>query len=169
LAACAAGDRPAAEAVLHAHPDIVAALPAGDRRLIADRAHAGDTAAVELMLDLGFDPVARGTDEFEAIRWTVFLGNAELTRRLLAHRPPLNTPDQSYGGTLLGNCLYGALHGWAADTGDFVTTVQLLLAAGERVGPKMVPTGIDEIDDVLRAHVAQDTASMTHPPTQDGV
>lgn len=152
LAACAAADRSSAEAIMAAHPGLVSTLPPEDLRLIADRAHAGDTAAVLLMLDVGFDPLARGTDEFEAIRWAVFLGNAELTRALLAHRPPLNTPDPSYGGTLLGNCLYGALHGWAADSGDFVTTVRLLLDAGEVVGPKMAPTGLDAIDELLRAY-----------------
>jgi hypothetical protein len=102
------------------------------------------------MLNLGFDSRVPGVDDFEAIRWAVFLGNAELTRRLLRRDPPINTRDPSYGGTLLGNCLYGALHGWASDTGDFVTTVRLLIDAGEQVSPAMLPTGLDELDDVLR-------------------
>ena len=55
-----------------------------------------------------------------------------MTRALLRHTPPINVPDPSYGGTLLGNCLYGALHGWGCDTGDFATTVRLLIEAGER-------------------------------------
>jgi hypothetical protein len=111
LAACAAGDRAAAEAVVSAHPGVVETLTPDEMRLIADRAHANDTAAVTLMLDLGFDPRVPGPDHFEAIRWATFLGNAEMTRRLLQHNPPINIPDRTYGGTMLGNCLYGALHG----------------------------------------------------------
>jgi hypothetical protein len=38
------------------------------------------------------------------------------------------------------------------DTGDFATTVRLLLDAGERVDPADLPTGRDDIDAVLRAH-----------------
>ena len=38
----------------------VASLTRDQMRLVADRAHANDTAAVALMLDLGFDPLARG-------------------------------------------------------------------------------------------------------------
>ena len=153
LAACAAADRPAAEAVVAAHPDVVRTLAREQLRLMAERAHANETAAVPLMLDLGFDALVPGPDDFEPIRWAVFHGNPEMTRALLRHNPPINTPDRSYGGTLLGNCLYGATHGWHCDTGDFVTTMRLLLEAGERVDPSWLPIGNDEIDDVLRAHL----------------
>ena len=122
-------------------------------RLIADKAHGNDTAAVTLMLDLGFDALVPGPDDFEAIRWAVFLGNVEMTRQLLRHNPPLNIADRSYGGTPLDNCVYGALHGWGCDTGDFVTTARLLLEAGERVDPALLPTGLDDLDALLRENL----------------
>jgi ankyrin repeat protein len=153
LAACAAGDRTSAEAVVSAHPGVIATLTPAQMRLISDRAHAGDAAAVILMLDLGFDALAPGPDDFEAIRWAAFLGNAEMMRALLRHNPPLNVPDRSYGGTPLDNCLYGAVHGWACESGDFVTTARLLLEAGERVDPAMLPTGLDDLDALLREHL----------------
>jgi ankyrin repeat protein len=155
LAACAAADRLAVEAVLHQHPDVVSSLTRPQMRLIADKAHANETAAVALMLDLGFDALVRGVDEFEAVRWAAFHGNAEMTRRLLAHSPPINVPDASYGGTVLDNCLYGALHGWSCDQGpcDYPATVQLLIDAGEHVHPEYLPTGVDDVDAVLRAHL----------------
>jgi len=162
LAACAAADRAAAEAVVAAQPDVVATLTRDQMRLIADRAHANDTAAVTLMLDLWFDALVPGVDDFEAIRWAAFLGNAEMTRRLLRHNPPINVPDRSYGGTPLDNCVYGALHGWGCDTGDFVTTARLLLEAGERVDPTDLPTGLDDLDAVLRAHL-----QAPHAPSGD--
>jgi ankyrin repeat protein len=151
LAACAAADRAAATAVVEAHPDVVSTLSRDQMRLVSDRAHANDTAAVALMLDLGFDALAPGADDFEAIRWAALLGNAEMTRRLLRHDPPINVPDRHYGGTPLSTCVYGALHGWKCDTGDFVETARLLIEAGDRVKPTMLPTGLDDLDAVLRA------------------
>jgi hypothetical protein len=150
LAACAAADRARADAVVARHPGIVGTLTREQQALIGSRAHANDTDAVRLMLDLGFDPLAATSDRWEPIRWAVFFGNATLTHLLLAHQPPLNTPDRSHGGTLLENCVYGSLHGWHRRTGDFAATVRLLLDAGERVDPALAPTGRDDVDAVLR-------------------
>ena len=155
LAACAAADRASAEAVVAEHPSIVSTLSRKQLLLIVDRAHANDTAAVTLMLDLGFDALASHGTDFEPIRWAVFHGNADMTRALLRHNPPINTPDRSYGGTMLANCLYGSNHGWHCDTGDYEATVRLLLEAGERVNPAWVPIGRDEIDALLRANLAR--------------
>jgi hypothetical protein len=154
LAACAAADRSAAQAVVREHADVVSSLTRGQMRLIADKAHGNETAAVTLMLDLGFDALVCGPDDFEPVRWAAFHGNAEMTRRLLAHTPPINVPDASYGGTLLDNCLYGALHGWSCNSSpcDYPATVQLLIDAGERVRSEYLPTGVDDVDAVLRAH-----------------
>ena len=157
LAACGRGDRAAAEAVVAGHPDVVTGLSTAQMRLIADRAHANDTSAVILMLDLGFDPLARGVDDWEPARWAAFHGNAVMLERLLRHNPPVNVPDPSYGGTPLGQCVYGSLHGWSCRTGDFARSVELLLAAGERPDPSYLPTGRDDVDAVLRKHFKHGT------------
>ncbi|HUL73778.1 MAG TPA: ankyrin repeat domain-containing protein [Vicinamibacterales bacterium] len=154
IAACGRADRAAALAVTRAHPGLAASLTPDQMRLIADKAHANDTAAVALMLEAGFDALARGVDRWEPIRWAAFHGNAEMVRLLLPHRAPLNVPDPTYGGTLLGQCIYGSLHGWHADSGDFATTARLLIEAGERVDPSDLPTGRDDVDAALRAGLA---------------
>ena len=156
LAACAAGDRDAAFAVVARHPGLVATLTPQQMRLIADKAHANHTAAVLLMLDLGFDAKTPGPDDLEAIRWAVFHGNPQMTRAVLKHDAPINVPDRTYGGTLLGNCIYGAVHGWSCDRSpcDYPQTLQLLVDAGERVRPEYLPTGREEIDAVLRARLS---------------
>ena len=153
LGACATADRRGAEAVVASHPHVVANLSRQQMRLIADRAHANDTPAVALMLELGFDPLGPGVDQWEAIRWAAFHGNAEMVRLLLPHRPPIGVPDPTYEGTPLGHCLYGSLHGWKRDTGDFATTVRLLLEAGEPLDSVELPIGRDDVDGVLRAHL----------------
>jgi hypothetical protein len=82
LAACATGNRAAAEALVVAHPGVIAGLTDGQARLIADKAQDNDTAAVALMIDLGFNPGARGGEKWEAFRWAAFHGNAEMLKRL---------------------------------------------------------------------------------------
>jgi ankyrin repeat protein len=149
LAACVRADRAAAEAVLSEHPDLVRNLTPDQQRLLPDRAHANDTKSVALMLDLGFDPRVPGVDDAEAIRWAAFQGNAETTRLLLRHDPPIRVRDRRYNGTLLGWCIYGALHGWRRTTGDFASTAQLLLDAGEQLDPDVLPTGCADLDAVL--------------------
>jgi ankyrin repeat protein len=154
LAACAKADRAAAAALVASDPGLVRRLTPEAMQLIVDRAHANDTPAVALMLDLGFDPLARGVDRWEAIRWGAFHGNAEMVRLLLPYDPPIGVPDPTYGGTPLEQCLYGALHGWHRCSGDFAATVKLLLDAGEPVDATWLPTGRDDVDAVLRAHLA---------------
>jgi hypothetical protein len=155
LAACASADRALAEAVVAEDAHVVDTLTRDEMRLIADKAHANNTAAVALMLDLGFDPHVPGVDDAEAIRWAAFQGNAEMVRLLLAHDPPIGVRDRRYNGTPLGWCVYGSLHGWRRGTGDFATTARLLLEAGERPDAADVPTGRDDVDAVIRAHLAR--------------
>ena len=152
LAACASADRAAAEAVVASHPDVVATLTRDEMRLIADKAHANDTAAVALMLDLGFDARVTGPENTDALHWAAFQGNAEMVRLLLRHDPPIGVRETSYGGTPLNWCVHGSLHGWGKDKGDFATTARLLLDAGERTDPADLPTGRADVDAVLRAH-----------------
>lgn len=154
LAACASADRAAAQGIVGAHPGIVETLSGDQMRLLSYRAYANDTAAVSLMLDLGFDPLARGSDGWEALRWAAFHGNAGMVSLLLGHAPPINVPDPTYGGTVLGQCLYGSLHGWTRNTGDFATTVRLLLEAGERLDPAVVPIGREDVDAALRDYLS---------------
>jgi hypothetical protein len=74
---------------------------------------------------------------------------------LLPHNPPIGVPDPTYEGTPLEQCLYGSLHGWERETGDFATTVRLLLDEGERPDPAVVPIGRDDVDAVVREHFAR--------------
>jgi hypothetical protein len=120
--------------------------------VIADAAHADNAAAVVLMLDLGFDPLARGVDQWEPVRWAAFHGNVPMLQRLLVHNPPIGVPDPTYGGTPIGQCLYGSRHGWNCRKGDFATAVRLLLDAGERPDRSWYPTGRADVDAVLHSY-----------------
>ena len=81
-----------------------------------------------------------------------FHGYADIVETLLAHDPnPPLTVENEFGGTPIGACIYGAINGW--DTGhprDHARTLALLLDAGARPDPTIIPTGHDGIDGILR-------------------
>jgi hypothetical protein len=154
VAACAGGDRAAAERLVASDPGIVSRLTVSQRRVIADRAFWNDAAAVALMVDLGFDTRAIGNDNGDALHWASFHGNPEMVRVLLTRDPAIGVRDASHGGTPLGWCLYGSVFGWNKGAGDFVEVTRLLIEAGEVVEPSELPTGRDDVDRVLRAHLA---------------
>jgi ankyrin repeat protein len=161
LAACNTADRAAAEGVIAANPEVVRRLTPEQTKLIAYKAYANEAAPVILMLDLGFDALAQGPEDWEPIRWAAFHGNAALVKRLLAHNPPIGVPDVRYDGTPLGLCIYGSLHGWSCRTGEFAATVRLLLDAGDRPRAADLPTGRDEVDAVLREYLAREARSQS--------
>lgn len=149
LSACAQGDRTTAEALVSAHTGLVTALRPDQMRLMADKAHDNDTAAVQVMADLGFDPLARGADQAEALRWAAFHGNATLVRHLLPLGWPIGARDPQYQGTLVGWCLHGSVCGWHRKTGDFAAALSALLEAGERPNADQRPVGRADVDAVL--------------------
>jgi ankyrin repeat protein len=151
LHACVRADRAAAEAIAADNPGIVSRLDVGEHRLMCDAAYDNNDARVALMLDLGFDPLARGHEQWEPIRWAAFHGNAAMVRRLLAHNPPLGVKDLTYGGPPMGQCVYGSLHGWSRGKGDYPATVKLLIEAGDPVDESWLPTGREDVDEVIRA------------------
>jgi hypothetical protein len=73
-----------------------------------------------------------------------------MVRLLLQRDPPIGVRDATYNGTPLNWCVHGAVHGWEKDRGDFAGVARLLLEAGERVDPAVLPTGRDDVDAVLR-------------------
>jgi len=151
LAAAALADRAAAERLVAHHPGIVSSLTAAQQRVIAYRAYWNDTAAVSLMVDLGFDTRAVGHDHGDALHWAAFLGNADMVRVLLARSPAIGARDAGHGATPLGWCVYGSMHGEKKKTGAFAEVARLLIDAGEAVEPAMLPTGRDDVDEILRA------------------
>jgi hypothetical protein len=134
---------------------MVSTLTPGDQRLLVQSVQRDDRAAATLMLDLGFNPRITGQDDGDALHWASFLGNPTIVRVLLGANPAINAKDACHGGTALGWCIFGSLYGWRVGTGEFAAVAELLLAAGEQVEFDMLPTGRDDLDRVLRAHLAR--------------
>ncbi len=129
--ACRRTDADAARALVREHPDLVASLSAQDHRAITDAAWDGDAPAVELMLELGFDPSTPGHDSGTALHCAAWQGSVDTVAVLLrtpAGRALIATRDAHHQGTPLGWCRHGAQNG--PRQGNFSAVETLLLECG---------------------------------------
>lgn len=159
LALCARGRAGEARELLRARPGLLERLGPDDRRALPDAAWAGNAAAVDLMLSLGFDPEARGEDGGTLLHCAAWQGAADCVEVGLHHagvRTLLEHRDPTHGSTPLGWCFHGARH-CANPSGDYPRVARLLLEAGARPGPNLQDAP-EEVLTVVRAHT--DTAPL---------
>jgi ankyrin repeat protein len=125
--ACEIGDEGAARAIVARHPNILDELPPDDARRLGDAAWDSNTAAVLLMLDLGWpvDASNGGTTPLHQAAWT---GNVETVRALIDHGADVNARDTTYHGTAIGWANHGAEHN--GGRGDPAAVIHLLRDAG---------------------------------------
>jgi hypothetical protein len=137
IVACSQGRTDQAREIVHAHPGIVAGLGPTDRRALTDEAWRANAPAVELMLELGFDPAvpsSSGPGGGNALHCAAWEGSAECVRALLKHPAGLallEIRDPNYGGTPLSWCCHGSTNCHRPGA-DHAAVAQLLLAAGAR-------------------------------------
>ena len=157
LLACHEGNRDEARAIVHSHPGIIDGLAGPDRRALTDEAWTANAPAVELMMELGFDPSARsvsGPTGGTALHCAAWEGSVECVSAILRYpsgRALIHTPDSTYKGTPLNWCNHGSLN-CGNPKAEHAEVARLLLAAGARV-PEMFEAS-DEVEAVLRAHAA---------------
>lgn len=148
--ACWAGDEPAARAVEGSETGLAARLPAHYRRHVAMAARNNNTQAVRVMLRVGFPVDITGQHQGTPLHWASFHGNAEMTREILRHHPPLEVVDADFKATPLGWAIHGSEHGWYARTGDYGAVVTLLLEAGAVLPERYAGNGSDAVKEVLK-------------------
>jgi hypothetical protein len=128
--ACELGDDAMVRALLEAKPDLPRALGDPERRRLAVAAQNNEVSAVRRMLDVGWQPDARGQHGATALHWAAWHGNVDMVRELLRRQAPLDVADNDYGGTPAGWAVYASVHGWHPATGDYAGTLDALLEAG---------------------------------------
>jgi len=131
LSCCRIGDEVQAHAIVREHPDIIASMPRDAHRTIAEAAWAGNTRAVQLMLELGFDPGVPGHDSGTALHCAAWEGSIDTVEVLLRNacgRALVAARDAHYNATPLGWCCHGSVHGNRSH--DHAGVAQLLLDAG---------------------------------------
>lgn len=130
--ACDLGDEEMFRALLASRPNWIATLSDADRRRLTDAAQNNNTGAVRLMLAAGWPVDTRGEYDMTSLQWAAWHGNAEMVRGILRYHPVLELHDNEHKITALGSALHGSMNGWHRDTGDYVATVEALLAAGAK-------------------------------------
>lgn len=154
LLACHEGDRGEALAIVRSHPGIVESLDDSDRRSLTTAAWAANAPAVELLLELGFDPSvggAGGPPGGSALHCAAWEGSIECVAALLrypAGRALIETLDPTHQGTPLGWCCHGSLY-CGNPRADHADVARLLIAAGARVpsGPTEASAAVQEVID----------------------
>ena len=130
LEACVIGDADLVRRFRAALPDGRLALSDDERRRVADAARNNDPTAVQLLLESGWPVDARGQHQATPLNWAAFHGNADMVRGVLPFAPPLEAVDPDFNATPLEWAIHGSENGWYAKSGDYGTTVELLLRAG---------------------------------------
>jgi ankyrin repeat protein len=148
--ACELGDEALHREILESSPGLAGELADGDRQRLIAAAQGNNTNAVRLMLEAGWPVETQGPGGVSALHWAAFHGNASMAREILRHSPPLELEDSEHHGTPMGWALYGSLHGWHRQTGDYAGVVNALLDAGARP-PKESDIASEAVLAALRA------------------
>ncbi len=108
----------------------------------------GHISVVEYLLDQGVDLAAGMGTGLNAFHWAANRGQLAVVRLLLGRGAAMETRNM-YGGTVLGTAVWSAVH---EPRPDHARIIETLLLAGARVEAAEYPTGLAEIDGLLRRH-----------------
>ncbi|MGH7677139.1 MAG: ankyrin repeat domain-containing protein [Gemmatimonadaceae bacterium] len=142
LLACHLGHRDEAVAIVRDNPGIVERFGPVERRALTDEAWAPNPPAVELMLELGFDPAAQsvtgptGGNALHCAAWEGSVAAVEAILRYPAGRALLESRDGTYNGTPLSWCCHGSVN-CGNPKADHAEVARRLVAAGARIDPRM--------------------------------
>jgi ankyrin repeat protein len=143
--ACSRGDEAAARALLDANPRLLEQLTPQDQQIMPYSLFHGHAAVAKLMLSLGFDPMARGTDGGTLLHVAAWHGNVEIVSLLLKNyreRIDLNLLDREHGSPPLGWACHGSVHSFNKQAGDYPAIVRMLVAAGADLHTQANKNGI---------------------------
>ena len=167
LSACLRADRADAQRQVVDHPGLLDQLTDTEQGGAIDQAaESGSTAAVELMLDLGFPIEARGGDwGATALHAAAYAGSAETVRFLLARGADVEARDTNWHDTPLVWASVGSGQRPRSNPRpDWVATVRTLIDAGaSRDGLTLSPDDhkppSPEVAQLLRAYGVGDEQS----------
>jgi ankyrin repeat protein len=159
LSACRRADRAQAHQLLVDDPGLLGRLTDEERAAIFRAAEHGDTAAVSLMLDLGFPLQTRGDDGGTALHAAAYNGSTQTVRLLLDRGADIEARDTTWDDTPLGWAAVGS--GERPRTNkdaNWTDTVQALLDHGASTNeitlePDDPKPPSPEVAEQLRAHL----------------
>ncbi len=136
LAACQDADRAKVERLLAADPGLPGRIPAAQQAAaMIHAAESGNTAAITLLLDLGFPVDARGDDGGTPLHAAADSGSAPAVRLLLERGAGVEARDITWDSTPMEWAAIGSGEQPASHPHpDWTGTVQALLDAGASAG-----------------------------------
>lgn len=152
IAACARGDRAAAEGMLARQPELRTNLRAEHHLLLHRPAESGNAAVLETMLTCGFDPTVGDKDQVTALHRAAMAGHVDAVRVLLRFGANVRAVDGMFAAPPIVWAVEGRGH--PAPGADHVAVARELIAAGSPVewvvpegapGPERVVEGLLEL------------------------
>ena len=132
-------------------PNLVTAPTQGQQRALPDAGWNGNAAAVELMLDLGFDPTTPGMDTGTVLHCAAWQGHAELVKSILSDPAGcsllINRKEASHNSNAFGWCCHGSIN-CRNPKGDYGKVARLLKDAGSEIPETMEAS--DEVKQALK-------------------
>jgi Ankyrin repeats (3 copies) len=110
----------------------------------------GRTELADFLLSQGVNPCAGIATGLSAFHWAASRAHLETVKLLIRRKVPLEAKNM-YGGTVLGQTVWSAIHEPGPDR---LAIIEALLSAGARLDTTGFPTGDDRIDQVFRRHGA---------------
>ena len=148
LSACLRGDQAGARELIAENPGLVGRLTEDERGAIVRAAEFGATAAVRLMLDLGFPVSDRGGDNGGTpLHAAAYSGSADTVRLLVDRGADIEARDATWDSTPLGWAEVGSeQRPRTSPDPDWAATVRILLDAGAAAeGLPVPPTGFEPV------------------------
>jgi ankyrin repeat protein len=159
LSACLQADRTSAQRQIAEDPGLLARLTDGERAAIVRAAEQGNSAAVALMLDLGFPLETRSGDHGATpLHAAAYSGSANTVRLLLDRGANIEARDTTWNSTPLHWAAIGSGEQPANDpAADWVETVRILIDAGAStdditLSPDDPKPPSPEVTELLRTH-----------------
>jgi ankyrin repeat protein len=159
LSACRRADRADAEQLLDDDPGLLERLSDEERAAIFRAAEHGDTAAVGLMLDLGFPLETRGDNGGTALHAAAYNGSTQTIRLLLSRSADIEARDTTWNDTPLGWAAVGSGERPRTNkTANWTETVQTLVDHGASTDditlePDDPKPPSPEVAELLQAHI----------------
>jgi Ankyrin repeats (3 copies)/Ankyrin repeats (many copies) len=129
IAACARADRPAADAILAAHPALGSELQPAHHLMLHRPAESGNGAVLETMLACGFDTDARDKENVTPLHRAAMGGHVDAVRVLLDHGADVQALDGMFSAPPLVWAVEGRRNTKHRGA-DHVGVARLLMAAG---------------------------------------
>ncbi len=154
LLACHRGRGDEARAIVRANPGIVEGLERTQKRALTDEAWAANAPAVEIMLELGFDPSVpstTGPTGGNALHCASWEGSVDCVAAILRYpvgRALINTRESQHNGTPLSWCCHGSRN-CGNPRAVHAGVARLLLAAGAETTSEMADWGCSDAMQVV--------------------